>query len=269
MGAHRGTLIVLCIVALLPAAARAASRCVGCHRAHYAERGTCTGCHRGDERSDRMNIVHRDVIPGAYAWFNLPGSPVVRRGGERIEASACRRCHTWRGEGNGLAANLDDLFAVSSPRKIRDAIRAPVAYMPDFRFEEAQIREIVNAVLAAGARRTAPAGPEIPVVIHFEDADAGTGLLFPRACGPCHRILSDASGGLGSGAVGPNLSGLMTRHYPATFGRGERWTPEKLKRWLGNPRDVKPAATMPPVPLSPGQVDELAGLMAGPRDRLR
>ncbi len=269
MGAHRGTLIVLCVVALLPAAAGAASRCVTCHPAHYAERGACPACHRGDERTDRVNIAHRGLIPAAYSWFALPGSPVVRRGGDRIEASACRRCHAWRGEGNGFAANLDDLLAVSSPRKIHDAIRSPAAYMPDFRFDETRIREIVNAILAAGADRKTPARPGIPVVVHFEDADGRADLLFPRACGPCHRILSDAQGGLGTGAIGPNLSGLLTRHYPPTFGDGDRWTPDKLKKWLKNPRSVKPAAAMPPVPLSPEQVDELAGLMSAPAGRPR
>lgn len=261
--------MVLCLVALLPAAVPAAPRCIACHPVHYAERGPCTDCHRGDGRTDRRNIAHRDLIPAAYSWFALPDSAVVRRGGDRIEASSCRRCHTWRGDGNGLAANLDDLLAVSAPRKIHDAIRTPAAYMPDFGFEETQIREIVNAILAAGARRGTPAGLEIPVVVHFEDPDDRTDLLFPKACGPCHRILSDAGGGLGSGAIGPNLSGLLTRHYPKTFGGRETWTPERLKRWLKNPRSVKPAASMPPVPLSPEQVEDLAGLMAAPGGRAR
>ncbi len=254
--------MALCLVALLSAAAPAASRCVACHRPHFAERGACPACHRGDERTDRMNIAHRDLIPAAYSWFALPDSPVARRGGDRILASACRRCHAFRGEGNRLAASLDDLFAVSSPRKIHDAIRTPAAYMPDFRFDETQIREIVNAVLAAGARRQTPGGPEIPVVVHFEDADDRTDVLFPKACGPCHRILSEARGGLGTGAIGPNLSGLLTRHYPKTFGGRQAWTPDNLKIWLTNPRAVKAAASMPPIPLSPEEVDALAALLS-------
>ncbi len=269
MGAYRYPLMALCLAALLAAAAPAASRCVACHPAHFAERGTCPTCHRGDERTDRMNIAHRDLVPAAYSWFALPDSPVVRRGGDRILASACRRCHAFRGEGNRLAASFDDLFAVSSPRKIHDAIRTPAAAMPDFRLDETQIREVVNAVLAAGARREAAGGPEIPVVVHFEDADDGADLLFPKACGPCHRILSEALGGLGTGAVGPNLSGLLTRHYPKTFGGREAWTPDNLKTWLTNPRAVKPAASMPPVRLSPGQIDELAALMSATGRRPR
>jgi cytochrome c2 len=219
-------------------------------------------CHRGDERTDRKNIAHRDLIPAAYSYFALPDSPAVRLGAERIEASSCRRCHAWRGEGNALAANLDDLWTVSPPRKIHESIRTPAVFMPDFRFDDSQIRDIVNAILAEGARKSRSAGAEIPVVVHFEDPDHGRDLLFTRVCGPCHRILSDAAGGLGGGAAGPNLSGLLIPHYPKTFAGRERWTPENLSKWLRNPRAVKPAALMPPVPLEPDQIRELTGLMS-------
>ncbi len=264
MGALLKSLTVACVAAvLLPASAGAAPRCLDCHRPHYADRGGCTGCHRGDERTDRKNIAHRDLIPAAYAHFTLAGSPVVRRGDGLVEAFACRRCHGWRGEGNALAANLDDLLAASSPGQIHDAIRTPAAYMPDFGFAEPQITDIVNAVLAAGARRKNAGSAEVPVVVHFEDSESRTDLLFPSICGPCHKILSDTAGGLGKGAVGPNLSGLLTSHYPKTFGGG-RWTRANLKKWLENPRNTRPFASMPPIPLSPEQVEALATLMEVP-----
>lgn len=263
MGAFLKSLTVLCIAALLPvsAAAGAAPSCLVCHPLHDPDRGRCAGCHRGDERTDRKNIAHRDLIPARYAFFTLPDSPVVREGAGRIERYACRRCHAWRGEGNALAANLDDLLAVAPPRKIHDSIRAPAAFMPDFGFDETQIRDIVNAILAAGRRRQRTGDAEIPVVVHFEDADNGTDLVFPKVCGRCHRMLSETAGGLGAGAVGPNLSGLLTPYYPKTFGGGERWTDERFRKWLGNPRSVKPAASMPPVPLSAEQAKDIAGLM--------
>ncbi len=263
------SLTVLCIAVLLPSAAGAAPRCLACHPPHHTDRGRCAGCHRGDERTDRQNIAHRDLIPAAYSFFTLPDSPVVRRGADRIEASSCRRCHALLGEGNSLAANLDDLLAVSTPRKIHESIRNPAASMPDFGFEETQIREIVNAVLAGGARRQRTGGAEIPVVVHFDDADNGRDPLFSRICGPCHRILSDTGGGLGRGAIGPNLSGLLTRYYPKTFGGRGRWTRDNLKQWLRNPRSVKPAALMPPIPLEPEQIEGLTGLMAAPGGRIR
>ncbi len=260
---------VLSVIILLPAAARAAPRCLACHAPHDGYRDRCAGCHRGDERTDRKNIAHRDLIPAAYSFFNLPDSTVVKRGAGLIDSFSCRRCHARLGEGNGLAANLDDLLAVSAPRKIHDSIRTPVAYMPDFGFDEAQIRDIVNAILAGGARRGRTGGDEIPVVVHFEDPDNGKDLLFSRVCGGCHRILSDTGGGLGTGAIGPNLSGLLTSHYPETFGGRGKWTPDNLKRWLRNPRSVKPAALMPPIPLSPEQVEGLAPLMTTPAPRAR
>lgn len=270
MGVLPRPLTALLLVLLLPAAARASSSgCLGCHPVHYEARGSCAHCHRGDDRTDRKNVAHRDLIPGAYAWFTQADSPAVRGGMRRIEASFCRRCHGWLGQGNALAANLDDLAAVSSPRKIHESIRNPAAYMPDFRFDEAQTREIVNAILSGGARPDRKERAEIPAVIHFEDPGGNKDLLFPRHCGGCHRILSDSWGGLGAGSVAPNLSGLFTRHYPASFGTGAPWTPENLKKWMRNPRSVKPAATMPPVPLEAEEAEALARFLssAGARSR--
>ncbi len=274
MGPLRSSLTALCVAALLAAgtaaaAAEPAPGCLACHSPHFPARGRCMACHRGDERTNRKNIAHRNLIPGAYASFTQPDSPAVRRGTGRIEAFACRRCHRWLGDGNALAANLDDLLAVSPPRGIHEAIRTPAVFMPDFGFDEAQITEIVTAILAGGARRTRTAEAEIPRVVHFEDAGAGADLPFARICGPCHKILSEAAGGLGAGTTGPNLSGLLSRHYPKTFGGRERWTRDNLRKWLENPRTIRPAASMPPVRLSPNELESLTILMAPSGERAR
>lgn len=262
MGVLRASLIALGVGLLLPAGVGAAPGCLRCHPSHYAGDGPCARCHRGDERTDRKNVAHRDLIPGAYASFAIPGSPAEKRGAALIEALSCRRCHTFRGEGNALAANFDDVPAVSAPRRIHASIRTPALFMPDFRLADRRIPEVVTAILAAGARRGTREGKEIPLVVLFEDADSKESP-FSKSCGGCHRVLSDTRGGLGTGAIGPDLSGLFTRHYPATFGKGERWTPDNLRKWLRNPRAVKPGASMPPVPLEPREADEVVRAVAG------
>jgi cytochrome c2 len=65
-------------------------------------------------------------------------------------------------------------------------------------------------------------------------------------CGGCHRVLTRKWGGLGRGAIGPNLSGLTGEFYPTQFKEGEPWTTERLGKWLENPRAIRPGARMPP-----------------------
>jgi cytochrome c2 len=73
-----------------------------------------------------------------------------------------------------------------------------------------------------------------------------------------------ASGPLGSGDAGPNLSGLFTPSYPRTA-RGEAaWTEAALADWLANPRGVRPWTTMPPVRLEEAERRRIAGELGWP-----
>ena len=142
-----------------------------------------------------------------------------------------------------------------SPEDILAAIREPAQGMPDFSLDGQQEIPLVNAILA-GARGQRRSGGVRPLVVHFTALSEGKKDVFTRSCGPCHRLLSERRGSLGSGAIGPGLSGLLSAHYPHTF-RGKAWSPERVKRWLENPRSIRPWARMRPVNLTGGEFREL------------
>lgn len=234
--------------------------CLHCHKPHYVEKGTCIGCHRGDERSDRLAIAHRDLILAKFSWFTIAGSQPVQRGKNLLESFSCRRCHTTSGKGNHLASNLDRLSTDMTPQKIFDAIKSPALFMPDFYPSDQQITDLVNAILA-GAARAEHKGGEIPQIVHFEDMKQNTDNIFEKMCGSCHKILSKTHGALGKGEIGPNLSGFFTEFYPATFPDKRRWTNERLKTWVGNPRKLLPNSTMRPVPLKAPETETVLRIL--------
>ena len=232
-----------------PAVAPARTHCLSCHRPHYPTRGGCVSCHRGNAATDRKQVAHAGLLPAAFVRFTLPGDPEVARGRDLMERSGCRRCHITKGAGTRLAADLDRLYT-APPGRIRDAISVPAASMPDFRFSEDSIRSLVNALYANGGLRggSMRRAAEIPLKVHFnEDSSEAAMPPFSKYCGGCHRALTEKSGGLGHGSIGPNLSGLFTPFHPGRPGADQRWTPEALARWVVNPRALRPRALMPPV----------------------
>ncbi len=251
--------MVLVALLLLPGAAVPArqSACLACHEPHYAGLGSCVGCHRGNDRTDRKEIAHHDLIAGRFAHFTIPGRPVVDRGKKLVEVLACSRCHMFGGKGNRLAADLARLPANTAPQDMFDSIKSPVLFMPDFQCDDIQITALVNAILAGGE----PAGEKVgeaAQVVHFEDERQSRDHSFVKHCSPCHKSLSETSGGLGKGDIGPNLSGLFSEYYPKAYRDAEPWTPDRLGKWLENPRRIRANARMKPVPLA---VDELEMLM--------
>jgi len=250
----------LLLTALSTNAFAASPACLTCHPPHHGEWGSCTGCHRGDGRSLRMEIAHRDLVPGNLARHRLPNDPAVARGTKWLEKAACRRCHTTGGTGNRLAGNLDRL-SHRHPRALLASIREPVAFMPDFRFDEPTAADLVNAILAGAAKQRGNAA-EPPLVVRFSKGDDLRENIFVKRCGGCHRMLTTRLGGVGRGDVGPNLSGLLTKFYPANYGRGEPWTRDRLEKWLANPRQSRPLARMQPVRLEKKEFRDLLEMFA-------
>lgn len=232
------------------------SVCLACHGSHYAERGSCVGCHRGNDRTDRKEIAHHELIAGRFAHFTIRGSQVVERGKKLVEVLACRRCHMFGGKGNRLATNLARLAANTAPQDIFDSIKSPVLFMPNFHCDDIQIAALVNAILAGLEPAGAKVG-ETAQVIHFENEMQSRENIFVKQCGPCHKSLSERFGGLGNGDVGPNLSGIFSEFYPRTYLDAEPWTPEKLKKWLENPRRVRANARMKPLHLTADEFGQL------------
>lgn len=259
MGTGLAVLITL-LAFVTGASAASPTRCLSCHPAHYVDRGGCTVCHHGDNRSSRVELAHAGLIAGQYASFANRQAAAVVAGKQLIERSACRRCHTTAGSGNRLAANLDTLLWTTAPDKIRLALTAPATYMPRFYFSQQDLDLLVTAILAGG-HQSGKLHSEPPQVVHFNS----TGTMvnpFVKHCGGCHKLLSTRHGALGSSEVGPNLSGLLGRYYPASFVGTHAWTEQRLKRWLTNPRSVKPFTAMRPVNLKAAEFGHLVRLFA-------
>jgi len=262
LGFRPAFLILLAVVLLVPTADAfgGSGACLHCHTPHYVDKGVCIGCHRGDERSDRLAIAHRDLILAKFSWFTIAGSQPVQRGGKLLESFSCGRCHTTSGKGNRLASNLDRLSTDMIPQKIFDAIKSPALFMPDFYFSDQQIIDLVNAILA-GAAKAKHKGGEIPQIVHFEDKKQNTDNIFEKMCGSCHKILSKTNGSLGKGEIGPNLSGLFTAFYPSTFPGKRKWTEERLRKWLQNPRRLRPNTTMKPILLKVAETGAILSIL--------
>jgi len=235
--------------------------CLNCHPRHYRELGSCVGCHGGDPRSERLRIAHHDLVAGRFSWHGITGSLPVLRGNKLLEGFACRRCHTTAGKGNRLASNLDRLPAGTTPADLFRSINSPALMMPGFRLEEGAATDLVNAILA-GAGQSGRKGRETPQVVHFESAKAGSGNIFEKKCGGCHKMLTAAVGALGKGEIGPNLSGLLSEFYPATAAGKKRWSAGSLEKWLDNPRQSRPLTQMRPVQLQKEERARLLVLLA-------
>ncbi|MHB8122071.1 MAG: selenite/tellurite reduction operon c-type cytochrome lipoprotein ExtS [Desulfuromonadaceae bacterium] len=237
--------------------------CLSCHPVHYAERGLCTGCHLGNPGSARKNIAHAGLREGKYARFTLGDGVYLKKGQQLLDQLACRRCHVSSGRGNRLAVNLDRSVVRKTAGETALSVQRPVTSMPDFALHESQITAVVNVVLAGSVgRETAVAEP---VRVHFNNSGKNGADIFSRKCGSCHRMLGERLGAVGNGAIGPNLSGLLSEYYPATFRDGEVWNASRLSSWLKNPRTIKPWARMVPVTLTPAETRELqSALLVSP-----
>lgn len=263
MGIRPAFLIILAGMLLLPVTDAFASKvsCFQCHKPHYTGRGTCISCHRGDERSERLAIAHRNLIPAKFSWFAIAGSQPVQRGEKLFGSFACRRCHISVGKGNRLASNLDRLPMSTTPQKIFDAIKSPVLFMPDFSFDDRQITNLVNAILARAVKAGSKGG-ETPQVVYFSNVKRQPDNIFEKKCGPCHKILTEAFGALGKGSIGPNLSGLFSEYYATTLKNNGRWTADILKKWLANPRKIHKNSQMRPIPLEKAEFERLLAIFA-------
>ena len=216
-----------------------------------------------------MGIAHHDLITARFSWHGIPGAMQLQRGDKLLETYACRRCHTTAGKGNRLASSLDRLPAGTTPQDLFDSIKSPALLMPEFRLEEGQIADLVNAILA-GAKQAGRKGRETPQTVHFEAARGKAENIFEKRCGACHKVMTKTLGAFGRGGIGPNLSGLFSEFYPATSGDKSRWSAGSLEKWLKNPRRGRATTQMRPVPLEKGEMQGLLALLSeAPRQENR
>lgn len=225
--------------------------CLVCHGPHF-QAYECGACHRGMPGTTRKDIAHAGLVSGKAAYFLLPGSPPIREGKELIKRAGCRRCHKIGGQGEARAVNLDASARTKAFDALQKSLETPVAFMPDFRFRNAQAEMVLGAVLAESSIARSSRGY---LVVHFQ-AESKLSDAFSKRCGGCHRVLSRAYGPLGEGNAGPNLSGLFGSFFPNDPALGAI-TKKKLEKWLKNPRSLKATALMPPVSLDQKDFQEV------------
>lgn len=255
----------LIVCALLLAAVQARGEpsrqlCLSCHAPHYTGRAACSDCHHGNPASARKNIAHSGLRAGKYVRFTLGDQGEKKERDGLLTQLACRRCHISDGRGNRLAVSLDGAVARKTARELVRSIRQPVAAMPDFGLNDAQITTVVNALFAGSVGRAT--GDDAPVKVHFRDAGNKSEDVFSKKCGSCHRILTARLGALGTGTTGPDLSGLLSAFYPKSFREGEGWSSRNLELWLINPRRIREWARMQPVELTGRELRELETLLS-------
>lgn len=78
--------------------------------------------------------------------------------------------------------------------------------------------------------------------VSMADLNKGLRVWFSAGCTACHQIGDDPGSN-----YGPNLTDV-----------GDKFTRDELIRWLRNPRDVDPEATMPAQTMSDEDLDYLA-----------
>lgn len=215
----------------------------------------CVGCHRGNPTTLRRDLAHYRLIEASHSWYRFPESNVVKRGQHLVDLLACRRCHVLAGKGNSVATDLDRLFHQVLPAEVVTSIRAPAFFMPDFSLQHDDVDALVNVIFAAGLRPQKP-GLQPPQIVHFEN-EVDEENLFEKHCGNCHRVLTAQQGGLGIGDIAPNLSGLLSQFYPKSFKDNQPWDVQGLKKWIKNPREIRPLTRMLPVVLLEQEVIKL------------
>lgn len=244
--------------------------CLSCHESHVGAKMDCAHCHRGDNRTSRPEIAHRNLIGGDYASFREGSSTGVIRGRQMIKEFGCRRCHVTEGKGNNLAANLDAAVHDRSPAELAEAIRNPASYMPNFGLADSQMIPLVTALLFGGHARTEDGTlPERLLLVHFEGIESGPEQdVFTKNCGSCHRVLTADNGGLGQGEIAPDLSGLLSEFYPALVDGREPWTEKTFQEWMQNPRSKRPDTSMRPIKLDPKEYEKLLQILSFPEQSL-
>ena len=110
---------------------------------------------------------------------------------------------------------------------------------------------------AAQAAAAAPAAGQAAAMTAAPAADeAAAKLLQNKGCVACH-IIAGVPGAVGK--IGPDLTGLMSR---PTMAAGKlKTSAENLRKWITNPKAVKPDTLMAPLPMTPQELDTIVNFL--------
>jgi len=183
----------------------------------------------------------------------------VIAGKDLWDSNNCMGCHTLFGEGAYYAPELTRVYERRGPAFIAAMLRDPEAMYPgkrkmvNYHFSEQEISQLVAFFEWTGKvdLNGFPAKPDLmPMAL---PAASGTAVantsnrpqVFNQMCVACHTL-----GGQG-GVVGPTLDGIGGRR-DLTF----------IRTWLHDPASMKADSRMPKLPLTDGQIDELAAFLS-------
>lgn len=189
-------------------------------------------------------------------------TPEVVRGKAIWEDNNCMGCHSLFGEGAYYAPELTKVIERRGEDWIRVFIKDPEAMYPGQRrmvkydFSEDQISDIISFFQWAGTvdLNGFPAKPPLKELMQPKvntgpvqtqnPAALAQPEIFSSLCTACHMV-----GGKG-GNVGPALDDAYTRKNQ-----------EEMIAWLKDPQKIKPGTTMPKLPLSDSQINEIASYL--------
>ncbi|KYG70132.1 c-type cytochrome [Bdellovibrio bacteriovorus] len=184
----------------------------------------------------------------------------VKKGKDLWEHNNCMGCHTLFGEGAYYAPELTKVYQRRGEIFIRQMLKDPRAMYPNdrkmqqYHFTEDEINSLVAFLKWSGEVNLNgfPADPPLAPkkTEGVGPADLATHVLpkpeiFQQMCTACHT-LSGAGG-----SVGPALDGIGNRKDTA-------W----LKSWIKDPKAVKADTTMPTLPLTDAQLEEVVQFLS-------
>jgi cytochrome c1 len=112
----------------------------------------------------------------------------------------------------------------------------------------------VALLLGACTSGGGSAGPPPDATPGIGDAAAGKALFTAKACNGCHRVGNEIAGS----TTGPDLQGFASR--PTISGAAPN-TPENVWRWLADPQRLKRGTSMPRIPLTAQNLDDLTAYL--------
>ena len=230
------------------------------HAQHPFTNFGCTVCHGGQGRAVTKDQAHGDVphwerplLPMTFIEAScgkchfpkgLTAAPQLLRGRALFEEKGCRGCHKLEGVGGVIGPDLSAVAGAGGRRPdwLMEHFRNPRAVvpesaMPQYAFEEAEIRALTMYMLS----RTGEAlGPYFLSQRFVPAAEVGQQLFEDRGCIGCHSVK-----GIG-GDVGPALDDV-----------GSRRTAEWLFHHFKDPRAVTPDTVMPTFNFTDGEAKAL------------
>ena len=180
-------------------------------------------------------------------------SEEVKRGKLLWEKNNCMGCHTIMGEGAYYAPELTKVYDRRGPEWMKVFIKDPQAMFPGerkmvkYNFTDSEINDLIAFFKWIGEidLNGFPAKATLTLVMNTVPANTGKSSVtapakFQALCVACHSV-----GGNG-GKVGPALDGV-----------GKKFNAEYLHKWISNPAEVKPGTTMPKLPITEEERNEI------------